>query len=208
MTVSDKRFGPIKLVQPRNDLLYCLCKARRVNGHICVCARNVCFASMSTITRLVFGSIPTVLWYVFVFHSIGTNEWKEPVISISSLCLPWIYTKPSIVFSKTSFFIRQGKENEKPQIEGEQTIAKQKKDRGHPTINKQNNTLRSKDRATQNPLKPGMNSSVPERLAFPALRLTPVVLLLNDTNVLWYGNSVENQYTQTNTNNRDRTWTL
>ena len=42
--------------------------------------------------------------------------------------------------------------------------------------------------------KPGLNSGAPERLAVPAPLVTPVMLLLNDMNIIWYGNSVEHQY--------------
>jgi hypothetical protein len=43
--------------------------------------------------------------------------------------------------------------------------------------------------------KPGVNSDAPEWLAVPAPHVTPVVLLLNDTNIIRYENSVGHQYT-------------
>ena len=46
---------------------------------------------------------------------------------------------------------------------------------------KQNITQKTKDRAT--PLKQGVYSCAPEGLAVPSSRVTPVVLLLNDTNI-------------------------
>jgi len=41
----------------------------------------------------------------------------------------------------------------------------------------------------------------PEWLAVPAPHVTPIVLLLNDTNLIWYGNGVGNHYAPINTNN-------
>jgi len=55
----------------------------------------------------------------------------------------------------------------------------------------QNITQKTQNQATLIPLKPGVNSCAPEGLAVPAPHATPVVLLLNDTNIIWY----ENQYT-------------
>jgi hypothetical protein len=46
-----------------------------------------------------------------------------------------------------------------------------------------------KDQTTRNPLITGRL-----RIAVPAPLVTPVVLLLNDTNIFWYGNRVEHLY--------------
>ena len=40
-----------------------------------------------------------------------------------------------------------------------------------------------------------MNSGAPKRLAVPVLHVTPVVLLLNGTNIIWYENHVGNHDT-------------
>jgi hypothetical protein len=52
--------------------------------------------------------------------------------------------------------------------------------------NKQRSTKHytTKDRGTRTPLKPAVNSGAPEGLAIPAPLVTPVVLLLNDTNII------------------------
>jgi len=42
--------------------------------------------------------------------------------------------------------------------------------------------------------KPGVNPGTPEGLTIPAPHVTSVVLLLNDTNIIWYGNRVGHQY--------------
>ena len=39
------------------------------------------------------------------------------------------------------------------------------------------------------------NWDAPEGFAVPAPLVTPVVLLFNDTNTIWYGNRVRHQYT-------------
>jgi hypothetical protein len=49
----------------------------------------------------------------------------------------------------------------------------------------QDSTQKTKDQATRTPLKPGMNSSAPEMLGVLAPLVTPVVLLLKDTNIIW-----------------------
>ena len=48
----------------------------------------------------------------------------------------------------------------------------------------QNITQKSKDRATQTSLKTGVNSGILEGLAVPAPHMTPVVLLLSNTNII------------------------
>jgi len=53
---------------------------------------------------------------------------------------------------------------------------------------------KTKDRATSTPLKQGLNSGALEGLSVPAPHVTPVLLLLNDTNIIWYGNHVGCQY--------------
>ena len=83
------------------------------------------------------------------------------------------------------------------------TMAKRKKT----NTDLQNITWKTTARATWTPLKPGMNSGAPEGLAVPVPEVTPVVLLLNDTNIIWYGNRVGHQYTSINTNNINKTWT-
>ena len=47
----------------------------------------------------------------------------------------------------------------------------------------QNTGQKTKDRATHSPLK----ASAPERLAVSTSLMTLVVLLLNDTNIIWQG---------------------
>ena len=55
--------------------------------------------------------------------------------------------------------------------------------------------------------KPRMSSGVPKGLAVPAPYVTPAMLLLNDTNIIWHGNRIRHQYTYINTNNINKTWT-
>ena len=43
---------------------------------------------------------------------------------------------------------------------------------------------KTKDRVTGTPLKTGVNPGAPERLAVPVPRVIPVMLLLNDTNII------------------------
>ena len=43
-------------------------------------------------------------------------------------------------------------------------------------------------------LKPEVNSGVSEGLEVPAPHVTPIVLLLNDTSIIWYGNLDEQLY--------------
>ena len=50
---------------------------------------------------------------------------------------------------------------------------------------KQNITQKTKDRATRTPLKQEVTSCAREGLAVPSPRVTPVVLLLNDTNHIY-----------------------
>jgi hypothetical protein len=59
----------------------------------------------------------------------------------------------------------------------------------------QNITHKTTNRATRTSLKPMVKSGTPEKLAFPAPRVTLLVLLLSDTNILLYGNRVGHQYT-------------
>jgi hypothetical protein len=54
----------------------------------------------------------------------------------------------------------------------------------------QNIAQKTKDRATQTPQKSGVNSCALKGLAVPAPHVTPVVFLLNDTNIINYGNRV------------------
>jgi hypothetical protein len=56
--------------------------------------------------------------------------------------------------------------------------------------------------------KPGVNSDAPEGLAVPAPHVTPVVVLLNDTNIIRYENRVGHQYTKINTNNINKTFNI
>ena len=48
----------------------------------------------------------------------------------------------------------------------------------------QNTTHKPNHRAIRTPLKPRVNSGAPEGLAVSAPLVTPVVLLLNDTNII------------------------
>ena len=50
--------------------------------------------------------------------------------------------------------------------------------------NLQNITQNTEDRAARTPLETGVNSEAPEGLPVPAPHVTPVVLLLNDTNII------------------------
>ena len=59
----------------------------------------------------------------------------------------------------------------------------------------QNITQKIKDRATQILLKPRVNSGGPEGLAVSLPHATAILLLLNDTNIIWYGNHAGHQYT-------------
>ena len=43
---------------------------------------------------------------------------------------------------------------------------------------------KTEDRETQTPLKAGVNSCASQWLAVPAAHVAPVVLLLNDTNIM------------------------
>ena len=47
----------------------------------------------------------------------------------------------------------------------------------------------------------------PKGLPVSAPLVSPVVLLLNDTYILWYGNCVKHQHTSINTNSIDKTLT-
>ena len=48
----------------------------------------------------------------------------------------------------------------------------------------QNIIQKTEDRETRTPLKTGVNSCVSKGLAVPAPHVAPVVLLLNDTNII------------------------
>ena len=61
--------------------------------------------------------------------------------------------------------------------------------------NLQNITQKTKDSATRTPQKYGGELRFPERLAVPAPLVTPVVLMLNDTNIICNGNHDGHQYT-------------
>ena len=50
---------------------------------------------------------------------------------------------------------------------------------------KQSITQKFKDRATRAPLKQGVYACAPEGIAVPSPRVTPVMLLLNDTNNIY-----------------------
>ena len=58
-------------------------------------------------------------------------------------------------------------------------------------------TLRRKLMITQREpqLKPRMNVSDQEGYGAPALLVVPFMLLLNDTNIMWYGNEVGHKST-------------
>jgi len=71
-----------------------------------------------------------------------------------------------------------------PEIEEEQTTQwlkeKVQKDKRRST----KHTHKTKDRVTRTPLKQGVNSGAPGGLAVPVQLVTPVVLLLHDTNII------------------------
>jgi hypothetical protein len=52
------------------------------------------------------------------------------------------------------------------------------------------------DWATQNHQKLEVNSGAPEGLVVPAPLVTLCLSLINDTNIIWYGNCVGHQYAQ------------
>jgi hypothetical protein len=57
--------------------------------------------------------------------------------------------------------------------------------RGEGTNNDiQNITHKTRDRATRIPLEQIVNSGAPEGLAVPVQHVTPIVLLLKDTNII------------------------
>ena len=58
----------------------------------------------------------------------------------------------------------------------------------------QNTTLKIKPELHEPRFKPGVTSGVPKRLAVPAPPVTPVMLMLNDMNIIWYENCVGHQY--------------
>jgi len=66
---------------------------------------------------------------------------------------------------------------------GRQCNGQKKKDK-----DLQNTTQETNDWATRTPLKPGVNSGAQEEIAVPAPLVTLVVLLLNYTKVIGYGN--------------------
>ena len=72
-------------------------------------------------------------------------------------------------------------------------MAKRKRTKGQSTIYK---ILHIKLKIGQNELhwKPGVNTGTAEGLAVPAIHMTPVVLLWNDTNIIWQGNRIGHQY--------------
>ena len=51
------------------------------------------------------------------------------------------------------------------------------------------------ERNTNPTKKTGVNPGAPERLAVPAPHVTPVMLLLSDTNIIWYEYRVRQQHT-------------
>jgi len=59
---------------------------------------------------------------------------------------------------------------------------------------------------TESHWKPEVDSGVPEELAIPARHVTPVMLLLSDTNIIWYGNHMGHEYAEINTNNINKSW--
>ena len=58
--------------------------------------------------------------------------------------------------------------------------------------------------ATRTPTKTGMNSDDPEWLGVSALLVTPVIWLLNDTNITGY--RVGHKWTKPNTHNINKSW--
>jgi hypothetical protein len=58
----------------------------------------------------------------------------------------------------------------------------------------QNTTKKMKDWATWTPIKTGVNSDAVEGLAVPAPIVTLVVLLLMDTNFIWYVNRIGHHF--------------
>jgi len=58
---------------------------------------------------------------------------------------------------------------------------------------KKEHKRRNNDRQNINLLKSGVNSGASERLSVPAPHVTPVVLLLNDTDIILYENRVGHQ---------------
>jgi len=52
-----------------------------------------------------------------------------------------------------------------------------------------------------------VDSGAPEGLAVPTTLVIPVVFLLNDTDIIWYGNRVAYKYTLINTNSINKAWT-
>jgi hypothetical protein len=55
-------------------------------------------------------------------------------------------------------------------------------------------TQTTKEQVTRTPLKSKVDSSAPEGLLILAPCVTPVVLLLNNTNIICYGNRVAHRY--------------
>jgi hypothetical protein len=51
--------------------------------------------------------------------------------------------------------------------------------------------------STRTPLKSGVNSGIPEELAVPVPIVTPFVLQLNDTNIIWYENQLNQLFEDT-----------
>ena len=94
--------------------------------------------------------------------------------------------------------IRRRKANKDRQHNGQKKKDRQhngqkKKDRQHNGQKKmdnrtnndlQNTTQKTKERATRAPLKLGVNSYAPEGLTVPDPLATPVVVLLNDMNII------------------------
>ena len=56
------------------------------------------------------------------------------------------------------------------------------------------------------PLTTGGMHVLRKGIAVPASLVTSVILLLNDTNIIWHGNRVGHQYRWINTNDINKTW--
>jgi hypothetical protein len=63
-------------------------------------------------------------------------------------------------------------------------MAKRKRTKEQTNNDLQNSTQKTKDRATRVPLKTEGNAGAPEGLAVHVPHVTPVVLQLNDTNII------------------------
>ena len=101
---------------------------------------------------------------------------KMLVIWISILCIRKVWRYQRSIRIRIHCISKKGKQHN----------GQKKKDK-RTNNHIQNSTQKTKDQATRTPLKPGMNSSAPEMLGVLAPLVTPVVLLLKDTNIIWHG---------------------